>query len=44
MTEQAIKEAEIFSTRLPQTHHRAVADRVKAGKALRQRTPAPEMW
>jgi uncharacterized protein (DUF2252 family) len=39
MKKQEVKEADFFSTHLPQTHNRGVTDRVEMGKALRQRTP-----
>jgi len=39
MAKPTVSDADLFSTRLPQTHARDVADRIKVGKALRTRTP-----
>ena len=39
MNKQETDEAGLFTSRLPQTHARGVADRIAMGKALRQQTP-----
>ena len=39
MKEQEFNGAALFTNRLPQTHAQAVADRIAAGKELRQRAP-----
>ena len=39
MSKATVKDTGLFSTHMPQTHARDVADRQKVGKALRKRTP-----
>ena len=39
MKKQEVKEADFFSTHLPQTRNREVTHRIMMGKTLRQRTP-----
>src|SRR5690242_11447107 len=39
MTNVETEETSTFTSRLPQTHARDVADRIAEGKTLRQRTP-----